>query len=317
MADRVRTEIPIVVALDANVLWGCAVTVRSAIERSRAGTAFRVFVLQEGLGAEQEEALRSSWEVPGHDVNVRFIPVGMGDVKVLVRSRTLSRMSYARLRIAEVVPADIHRCLYLDTDLLFERDICELFETDLGDRIVAAVPDGGEDWDREQFARLGVRGERYFNAGLLLIDLERWRAAEIGRRAAEFCERARPRLAGPFRFTFFGHDQDGLNYALAGQVRYLPTHWNTWAVRRSDPAPAVVHLITGPKPWDADYRGPYAREFYEILDRTAFAGRRPPRLLGLAPVLKSLSRRIPYPPTVWRLVKETVASTLAPRWGER
>lgn len=297
-------RVSVVVALDRNVRWGCAVTVRSAIENSRHGTLFHIFVLFEGLSPADHQDLEQSWQVPGRDVITTFISIELSRWTSLVRSKYLSRMSFARLMIGDLLPPDVSRCIYLDTDLLFELDISELFATDLGDRVIGAVPDGDERWDAVQLTRLGVVGGRYFNAGVFVADLERWRAEKVGSRALEYCLNRKPRLIGWMRNEPFFHDQDGLNRILASErALFLPGQWNTWASKISRyETPAVVHLITGPKPWQADYSGAFGEQFYAYLDRTAFRGQRPPRLAGLAPTLARLRRSFPYPPTVLRLL---------------
>ena len=298
----------VVVALDRNVRWGCAVTLRSAIENSRAGTVFRVFVLFEGLTAADRRELESSWGVPGHEVSVSFIGIEASSWKTLVRSKHLSRMSFARLMIDELLPADVERCVYLDSDLLFELDITGLFGMDLEGKVIGAVPDGDETWDRVQLSRLGVDGGRYFNAGVFVADLKKWRDQKIGRRALEYCLNREPRLVGWMKSEAFFHDQDGMNRILAADgAHFLPKCWNTWAsnIVRYD-SPAVIHLIMGPKPWQSDYAGTFGERFFDYLDRTAFTGQRPQTLLGLAKGIARIRRRIPYLPTVLRLFRASV-----------
>lgn len=304
-------SVHIAVALDRNVAWGCAVSVRSAIENSAAASSFVVHVVHDGLDDSLCGRLRDSWSDAGRDVRVNFVPLRLGNATELVRSRNLSRMSYARLLLGSVLPNEVKRCVYLDTDLLFERDIAELYRTDLAGYTAAAVPDGDRAWDEEQLQRLGVKGDHYFNAGMMLIDLERWRAEAVGDRALAYCRTARPVLVAPFRFAPFFWDQDAINSVLSGRIKPLPVNWNTWAVRLTAYEPVVVHLITGPKPWDADYEGIFGDRFYEYLDRTAFRGSRPPSLFGMARLLKRIGRRVPYPPTLIRLARETVTQPVS------
>jgi lipopolysaccharide biosynthesis glycosyltransferase len=301
-------EVNLVVALDRNVQWGCAVTVRSAIENSRAGTSFHVFVLFEGLSGEDQRALAGSWEVPGHAVRATFVNIELSRWRNLIRSKSLSRMSFARLMIGDLLPAEATRCVYLDTDMLFELDIAELYATDLEGRVIAAVPDGDEAWDAVQLRRLGVDHGRYFNAGLFVADLTRWRELQVGTKALEYCLSHRPRLVAWMKSEPFFHDQDGMNRILAADgARFLPGRWNTWASKLSRyDTPAVIHLIMGPKPWQADYEGLFWDRFYAYLDRTAFAGQRPPNPLGLGPALARVRRRVPYPPAVLRLLRASV-----------
>jgi lipopolysaccharide biosynthesis glycosyltransferase len=166
-------------------------------------------------------------------------------------------MSFARRMIGDLLPVEATRCVYLDTDMLFELDIVQLYSTDLEGRVIAAVPDGDSAWDYVQLKRLGLDHGRYCDAGLFAADLTCWREQEIGAKALEYCLSRRPRLVGWMESEPFFHDQDGMNRLRAADgARFLPANRNTWATRLTRyAARARVHLIMGPKPWHADHQG--------------------------------------------------------------
>jgi hypothetical protein len=61
------------------------------------------------------------------------------------------------------------------------------------------------------------------------------------------------------------------------------------------------------KPWHADYPGRFADKFYHHLDHTAYSGSRPWNTAGLGRVLKRARRKIPYLPSVARIVRLRLA----------
>ena len=101
-------------------------------------------------------------------------------------NRPLSNITYARLLLPEVLPADATFALYLDVDMLVLRDLGALWLADLHSASVGAVPDGMDAVSiggAPAFAQV-PRVRRYFNAGVLLMDLDRCRARRRRARAS-------------------------------------------------------------------------------------------------------------------------------------
>ena len=121
----------------------------------------------------------------------------------LQRSSAITRTAYARLTLGSVLPKQVARCIYLDCDLVVQRDIVDLWETDLQDFALGAVDNALWDDPRSYQRRLGLKNPSYFNSGVLLVDVDRWRAERIGKRALEFAQKAGDLL--------ILHDQDALN----------------------------------------------------------------------------------------------------------
>jgi hypothetical protein len=72
---------------------------------------------------------------------------------------------------------------------------------------------------------------------------------------------------------------------------------------------AVLHFMGAPKPWHADYDRPFGDRFNAYLDRTGYRGRRPWNPAGLGAGLARLRRRVPYLPSVLRLIRRSVGRT--------
>jgi len=169
--------------------------------------------------------------------------------------------------------SDIGRIVYLDTDLIAHRDIAELYDIDLGDCPIGAVPDlhierqlllGRTAGDHENLQiyfenTLCISGDlqkSYFNTGVLILDLDKLRARKIEERVREILDSGVELLIP---------DQCVLNMLLLPQARIIDSRWNVLVPstrlslllkrtppdkkRRSDLAgPFVLHFAGG-KPW--------------------------------------------------------------------
>ncbi|MEM8493789.1 MAG: glycosyltransferase family 8 protein [Planctomycetota bacterium] len=198
-------------------------------------------------------------------------------------------ISYTRLFLPDLLP-ESGRLLYLDADLVINLDIGELYDHELAGCPVAACRDpglgalGGErclDYCRHELIDVDAPA---LNAGVLLIDCDRWRAESVTSRAVDFVRRH----AGSLRWA----DQDALNFALVGRWAELPARWNVPITRLVGPTadreppsselrsladaamdgPAIYHLFGGHKPWNSGPRHTLRKPWLAHLHRSGFAG---------------------------------------------
>jgi len=215
----------------------------------------------------------------------------------LARSKLITHTAYASCLLQELLPPRVDRCIYVDCDLAVERDIVELWSKDLQGSTAGAILNGSLEDSADHQRRLDLSEPRYFNSGVLLLDMDRWRKRKVGPRAMEAAERMGPRL--------ILHDQDALNCALDGDWIPLEPHWNVWVILPELQAHhrAVFHYMGAPKPWHADYDRPFPEHFFRYLDRTPYRGWRPWNPAGLGAGLTRLRRRLPSAPGIARALK--------------
>lgn len=91
-------------------------------------------------------------------------------------SKRISMATYYRCILSKLLPTDIDRLLYLDCDIVIVGDISEYWNTPLSDETgVAAVADMGcDEAARYEILKYPME-DSYFNAGVLLINLNYWR----------------------------------------------------------------------------------------------------------------------------------------------
>lgn len=297
---KTRTQAHVLLATDRHCLWGCAASIQSIIDNASADIYVHFHVVTHGLWRKDKAALAYTVSRHSDCASIRMMGFQSGRVKHLQRSRIITRTAYARMFLEEFLPHNVRRVIYVDCDVVFERDVGELWNTDLQGKTVGAVDNAH--WQDSSFhqTRLGLADPRYFNSGVLLVDMERWRRLGIGARALAFAELMGDKLVM--------HDQDALNGALQNDWLDLPLAWNTWIIHPHihNDSDAVFHFMGGPKPWQADYAGRFSRKFFRYLDRTAYGGSRPWNPLGIGRFLRRFSRWIPYLPSALRILRSGI-----------
>lgn len=140
-----------------------------------------------------------------------------------------STAPFRRIMLADQLPG-LDRLLYLDADILVRGDLGDLWDTRLDDMPVGAVVEAA--FDPESPWMQPFDG-RYFNSGVLLLDLRQWRAERIADRVAAriAAQRRAVAAAGTDRLsldpaTALWGEQTPLNEALAGRWKALPPTWN-------------------------------------------------------------------------------------------
>lgn len=188
----------------------------------------------------------------------------------------LSVATYYRLILEDVLPMEVHRVIYLDCDMIVRKSLLPLWNVDLQNYSLAAVPDLSEAMP-ERYQRLGYSMEKgYFNAGMLLINVDYWRQHKLKHRFLDYFDSNMSRC--------LQHDQDVLNVCCLDTKKIVDLTWNCqdgffytrkyisveryagqW--REAWTSPAILHY-TAAKPWEVGCDHPYKGEFFKYQQKT-------------------------------------------------
>lgn len=268
-ARRQSEPVCVVFGTDAN-FWPQVFVSLYSLVRSNPNRTWRAFVICDAPDAtflSRIPFLRSL----GNVADVSLIPISDLDVDFSHAPVTqhLSIATYFRLLIGSALPADVTRALYLDSDTVTIAPIDELIDQQLEGKLLAAIPNHAE--AEENARRLGLPpGASYFNAGVLLIDIQKWRT--IGAREQLFdLIRAQPEKLD-------WADQDALNLLFHGDWQRIEERFNYQLVYRPEsPEAAIIHYTGRKKPWLKKLaERPSAYQTY--LRQTPYAPKRPSRL---------------------------------------
>jgi lipopolysaccharide biosynthesis glycosyltransferase len=195
----------------------------------------------------------------------------------------ISIATYYRLFASLILPQEIKKAIYLDCDIVIRGSLEPMWNIDLSDYALGAVYQNLERPSYMDMDRLSIPHETgYFNAGVLLINLEYWRNHNVTNRLFQFIQEKGSVIKQ--------HDQDVLNAVLHNETIPISYTWNCISnflskrelqfVKRVDYSekidnPVVVHFVCIPKPWDYGSTNPYTSEYFKYLDLTPFKGWRP------------------------------------------
>jgi lipopolysaccharide biosynthesis glycosyltransferase len=235
---------------DGNALAGLHISVFSLLRshlKKDADTPLNLFIFHEGLSAADCEGLRQTAAI-NKNATVSLSPFSTENVRHL-KGLHGNYMSYARLFLKDLLPT-VDRVLYLDSDLLVNCSLAPLWNTDLSPHLLGAISRATIEWslDKDLLPELGLSlNDPHFNAGVLLIDLDRWRQENYTERCLAFLETYRERIAS--------HDQTVLNFFFSTKHCHLPIQYNI-PISASGPSIAkdmpegILHFVASPKPWD-------------------------------------------------------------------
>ena len=276
----------IVCCTDANYVVQCGVMLTSLLESNK-GCGVMVHVLDNGLTDADRTSLRGIVERK-YGQRVAFYALDGKALEAFPDTCSyVSMTAYAKLFIAALLPVTVRKALYLDCDIVVLKPLGGLWGTDLTGKAMAAVKDAHKGIDGD-CRRLGVdcASEGYDNSGVMLLNLDYWRAEGV---LAE-CLRFVRDNAGNLPY----HDQDVINGVLHGRIAGLPYRYNLHdqlfhCCRFVDPqefearvAPdmepanrVVIHFSSRRKPWGTRCLHPLRGLYFKYLDMTEWCGRRP------------------------------------------
>jgi|GEM_PF-806394 lipopolysaccharide 1,2-glucosyltransferase len=202
----------------------------------------------------------------------------------LINSDAYSQYNNTRFTLLTLIRAElpillpeVEKVLYLDTDILFKGNIAELFTFDMQGHSTALVSETTiKPYHYTQ--RKVLNHQKYYNAGVMLMDLTLWRAHNNRQIFFDFLEKNYDELAFP--------DQDTINVVFYDEIIELPIEYNITYQHLTDYnnylspqkerihnslfAPKIVHFAAC-APWDSTVpRHPYRKDWWEIAKKLPF-----------------------------------------------
>lgn len=221
--------------------------------------------------------------------------------------------TYYRLVLPQMLP-DYEKILYLDSDMVVEADVADLYQEDISGYLLAATRDAdtaglynGFEPDKKEYMDKVLQFKRpyeYFQAGVILFNLEAFRKAYTTEEILKFAAKEQWQLL----------DQDVLNKLCEDRVKYIDMSWNVmvdfghirinniirlapqWLNRMYMEArehPKVIHYAGPEKPWlfpEMDM----GREFWKYAKQTPYYENMLFRMSCASGARESEKRRVNY-----------------------
>ena len=130
--------------------------------------------------------------------------------------------SLYRLLIPQLLPADVDKCIYLDSDIIVNLDINELWQINLEGKVLGVIPEvlNGVN-TRKSFKLVAdnlIKPEDYFNSGVMLMNIKVFRTEQ------EMLMNSINFISKNPAYKYF--DQEILNYCFSTRTLKLPLKYN-------------------------------------------------------------------------------------------
>ena len=193
--------------------------------------------------------------------------------------------TYYRLLLIDMLPEDVSRILYLDVDMIVNKDIVSFYETSFDDKLLIAAedfefmhiietPEESRNIRDELFLQLHRQGMVYFCAGMILFNI-------TGLRKQGFCFQRYLEIFLKNQDYMALFDQDLLNYIHWKDVKYVDNrkyglfsgtaHEMGMSYQQVKDEAAIIHFTGMAKPWTVNLvRYDIEKIWWEYLEKTPF-----------------------------------------------
>lgn len=259
--------IPIFFAVDDGYIPFLAVTLQSLVDNSSSSNQYSIKILHTNVN---EENKRKISKYQRENIDIEFVNLNCYVEKVKDKLFTrdyYTNTTYFRLFIPELYP-QYEKALYLDSDTVVLADIAELYNTDIGENLVAAAQEGViqnikvyQDYVEKV---VGVASyKRFFNAGVLLMNLNELRRFQFQDKILY--------LLSTVKYSVI-QDEDYLNRMCKGRVKFVDSTWNKMPIDIDNVKIEdikLIHFNYVYKPWHFD-NVLYGEIFWEYAQKTEF-----------------------------------------------
>lgn len=239
-----KLNIPVFLSSDNNYAPFVATTIASICNNTKSFCDF--YILDSGISEECKEKICDLKNLFSN-FSIEFIKIDLEkefkDIEYKNDCKYVSLSTYNRFLIPKLKP-NIDKAIYLDVDVIALGDINELYQADLSDFALGAIADQGDEKLLQQNKdKIKLKPESvYFNAGVLLIDSNKWRNNNIFEKLISTEKKYRELLSMA--------DQDVLNIYFESNYKELKKKYN---VIYDNQEIIIRHFAGFPKPWQADF----------------------------------------------------------------
>ncbi|MGP1931145.1 MAG: glycosyltransferase [Arsenophonus sp. ET-YP4-MAG3] len=238
-------EFNIAYGVDKNFLFGTGISITSILINNK-NINFHFHVFTNFFNDKQKELFLQLAKKYNTKITIYFVQ--NNNLPKLPITQNWSNAIYFRFIIVNYLFLKIKKILYLDADIFCKGNISQLTKINFfNNEIAGVIQEGG----KEKFKSIDINstGEKYFNSGFLLINIQQWKKEDISTKVINLI----------LKKNFLFPDQDALNLLLIGKLIFLDKKWNKIyslddAIKNNKKikiynSDLLIHYIGYTKPW--------------------------------------------------------------------
>jgi len=256
-----KNTINIAIALNNQVIIPAYVMIHSLVINNTENPLC-LYVLHSELTEENMNLLKKAMQLDKNNNVIHFIKIDASKTIGLPYNEFWSLEMYYRLMLPEILGNDIERILYLDIDIIINKNIWNFYHLDFENHMLIATKDVEFDsiiaLDQPEsrkrnafFLELKKQGMTYFCSGVLLMNLKRLKSKYTFQHYIDIFQTIKDKIILP--------DQDLLNYVhfknvkLVDEIKYglftQTAHKNGLTYDYVKNNVSILHFTGQAKPW--------------------------------------------------------------------
>lgn len=231
-----KEKIPVVLSTDENYIFPTFVVISSMLQYAHEGTVYDIYIQTLGICSkkcmEMTQYLHRRYQ--NFEIHLLIMDQTLFE-RVKVTNVHVKSPTYYRLMAAEQLP-QCDRCVILDSDILVQDDLTELYNWELEENYVAGV----KSWEDQQptlsnhehMVSVGLQSmDSYIYSGVLLLNLRQIREDNIT-----------DQFMAHMKKGYSSDDQDVFNVCCYGNIAFLPLRYNLLVRHYKEKFPEGVQI---------------------------------------------------------------------------
>lgn len=240
------------------------------------------FLISMGINSKNKECLKSFINKYNRELQIIELENLKNYFEFEFDTNGWNPIVLSRLILDKMLPQNISKVLYLDDDTIVRGNLSDLWNDNMNDMVIGASIE--PTMDKSHKASLGLKYSHYYNAGVLLINLKKWRQENTGLKILNYYKEHQGKL--------FANDQDAINGALKNEIYTLLPKYNFYNIfwhypysflkKLEFPAeyisqkdfmeckdnPAIIHYLGEERPWRKHNTHLYKDDYIKYLSKT-------------------------------------------------
>ena len=252
-----NNKIHLTLAADNNYAQHMGVAIISVLENSKYKEDLVFHVIENSISKTNIRKIESI--ATKYKCKINFYKIDIEKTSNFPEYNHLTKAAYYRLFVHELLPSDIEKVIYLDCDIVALGEVKELYDIDVTNYMFAAVEDVKSKQILKNYFYLNVK--KYFNSGVLLINLNKWRERLDMEYVYQFVHKYKQEIKT--------QDQDILNCLFSNEWLELERRFNYDAkheLNKPDTKKITfLHYTSWIKPWSYLYVGKIKSHYFKYL----------------------------------------------------
>lgn len=268
IAENIKSEILLKTESENNIVFGVdknyfqhAVVAITSINKSCINDTYNFHIITSMIQEEISNLLLDFLKPLGHGLTIHYLKKNIfHDFPV---TDCFPTSIYYRLLAPKILKSK-NKILCLDSDVIIIKPISEIWEMIFEKNIAAFVVEECEHLQADLSKNAKMIGNRYFNSGVIFIDVKTWNRGRISEKSLSLL------INEGHNFQYF--DQDALNKILEGRIKFIDKKFNTivklghtkYDYTIDVPQETcIIHYTGREKPWQA-WNKQFVCKYYQL-----------------------------------------------------